>query len=161
MLNIDYIKWLYKKWKFTDLYPRNHGKVIFQEMIEDLEYDWKVLIFGTKCFVLKRFTKKNDFRASGSGLFDYTAVPPDTVLDFALDTIKRLNVPFASLDIVESNGRCFLIEYQSVHFGLLTALNAKTYYRYTDTGWVGNNKDKEVDYFFASAIGDFIELENN
>jgi glutathione synthase/RimK-type ligase-like ATP-grasp enzyme len=158
--NIEYFKWLYKKWKYNTLYPKQHGKVIFQEMIENLLFDWKVLIFNDVCFVLKRFTKKDDFRASGSGIFDYKAIPSDEVLNFALEVRKKLNIPFASFDIVESDNQCFLIEYQSIHFGLLTALNAEVYYKYENNNWKSYKKDYEVDYFFANAIIDYIETEN-
>lgn len=156
IFNIEYVKWLYKKWKFNNLYPQYHGKVIFQEMIDGLNHDWKVLIFGNKCFVLKRFTKKNDFRALGSGKFDYDAIPSNEVLDFAYDVLNKLNIPFASLDIVEKNNQCSLIEYQAVHFGLLTALNSKVYYELDSKQWNSKQKNKEVDYFFAEALVDFI-----
>ena len=160
-LNIGYFKWLYKKWKYNTLYPRQHGKVIFQEMIENLLFDWKVLIFNDVCFVLKRFIKKDDFRASGSGIFDYKAIPSDKVLNFALEIRKKLNIPFASFDIVESNNQCFLIEYQSIHFGLLTASNAEVYYKYENNNWNTYKKDLEVDYFFANSIVDYIKTEND
>lgn len=158
VFNIEYIKWLYKKRKFPKLYPKFHGKVIFQELINDLDHDWKILIFGNKCFVLKRFMKKNDFRASGSGKFDSDATPSTQVLNFAYNSMKKLDVPFASFDIVEKKDRCLLIEYQVVHFGLITALNAKEYYDYDDTKhqWVKKVKNREVDYFFAEAIIDYI-----
>jgi len=161
IFNVEYFKWLYKKWKYNTLYPKEHGKVIFQEMIKNLEYDWKVLIFNDVCFVLKRFIKKDDFRASGSGLFDYQAIPSNEVLDFALETKRKLKIPFVSFDIVESDNQCFLIEYQSIHFGLLTALNAEVYYKYKNHCWNKYKKDLEVDYFFANAIIDFIKTEND
>jgi glutathione synthase/RimK-type ligase-like ATP-grasp enzyme len=159
--NMEYFKWLYKKWKYDTLYPKQHGKVIFQEMIENLLFDWKVLIFNDVCFVLKRFTKKDDFRASGSGIFDYTPIPSAKVLDFALETKTKLKIPFASFDIVESDSQCFLIEYQSIHFGLLTALNAEVYYKYENNNWNRKKKDLEVDYFFANSIVDYIKTGND
>jgi hypothetical protein len=36
----------------------------------------------------------------GSGKFDYEAMPTDNILSFSLDSIQKLDVPFASLDIV-------------------------------------------------------------
>lgn len=159
ILNKEYFKWLYKKWKFNDLYPKYHGKVIFQEMIDGLDHDWKVLIFYNKCFVLKRFTKDNDFRASGSGKFDYEAMPTDKILSFSLDTIQKLDVPFASLDIVVKDNTPMLIEYQTVHFGLLTALYGKVYYEFDGSKWNKKKKEKEVDHFFAEALVSFIVKE--
>lgn len=158
-LNSDNLKWLIKKWKYRKLYPKYHGKVILQEMIEGLDHDWKILIFYDKCFVLKRYTRENDFRASGSGNFIYDAVPPHRILNFAYEVIDKLNVPFASLDIVEKDGKCFLIEYQTVHFGLITALNGTKYFELNKltNNWDQKPKSREVDYFFADAVVKFIE----
>ena len=157
-LNFEYMKWLYKKIRFKKLYPKYHGKVILQEMVQGLDHDWKILVFGNQCYALKRFVKNNDFRASGSGKFDYDAVPSDNILNFALEVTRRLNLPFASLDIIEKNGQCILVEYQSVHFGLLTALQAKKLYEFNISQNIWHQKavEQEVDTLFAEAIVNFI-----
>lgn len=35
----------------------------------------------------------------------------------------KLDTPWVSLDIIEKSGRYYLIQYQSVHFGLATLIN--------------------------------------
>ena len=47
------------------------GYVYFQEFIPDNKFDIRVVVIGDKAFALKRMTRKNDFRASGSGNIVY------------------------------------------------------------------------------------------
>ena len=47
----------------------NHRrKFVIQNFIPDLQNDYKILIYGDKYYVLFRRNRKNDFRASGSGM---------------------------------------------------------------------------------------------
>ena len=141
-------------YKFKGLYPKKFGRVVAQDFIEDLKYDWKVLVFGNSIFTLKRFVRDDDFRASGSGKFDFDAVPNDKLIEFAYSCRSKLDVPFVSLDIAESSdGAMSVIEYQSVHFGLVTALNCHQYY--TIEGGKVNKIERgieNIESFFASSI---------
>ena len=49
----------------------NRGKIVVQEFIPGLKNDYKVLIFGSKYYVLYRRVREGDFRASGQGLLEY------------------------------------------------------------------------------------------
>src|SRR5690606_36210743 len=53
---------------------------VTQAFVEGLDCDYKVLVFADKYYVLKRGIWKGDFKASGSGLFDFQT-PPDGLLD--------------------------------------------------------------------------------
>lgn len=148
---------MFRKLKFPKRYPRRTGKLIFQELIPNLEYDWKVLVFFDRIYCLKRYTRKNDFRASGSGLFDFTEVPSKLLLDFALDSREKLNVPMVSLDIVSKENKCYLIEYQAVHFGLITAIKNDNYYSKSDNNqWERNFKNHSIEYDIAYAINKYV-----
>lgn len=151
---------LYRKFKFKNKYPNRIGKVIFQEKIRTLDSDWKVLVFYDKYYILKRYTKQNDFRASGSGIFDISADVPENIIYFANEVTQKLNSPLLSLDIVEKDGVCYLIEYQAVHFGLLTAIDNNVYYQLTSKGIIKNKKSNDVEYDFAYAIDNYISLES-
>ena len=109
------------------------GKVVLQEMIEDLDHDWKVLIFGDRFYTLKRSTREGDFRASGSGLFQIEKAP-DHVLDFAEQCHNILQTPTSSLDVAERKGECWLIEFQATHFGPYTQITSPDYYQRSSTG---------------------------
>ena len=58
-------------------------KIIIQDYISGLDGDYKVLIYDKKYYVLRRYNCKNDFRASGSGIFVFEENIPRAVLDFA------------------------------------------------------------------------------
>ncbi len=47
------------------------GYVYFQDFIPNNTYDIRIIIVADKAFAIKRLTRKNDFRASGSGMIVY------------------------------------------------------------------------------------------
>ncbi len=158
---VEKIKSLIKsKVLYRGLYPNKIGRVVAQDFLPGLKFDWKVLVFGNSVFALKRYTKKNDFRASGSGMFDFSDIPSDELIKFAVDVRKRLDTPFISLDIAELDcGSFSVIEYQSVHFGLSTALNSKHHFK------VNNNNVEmikgnisNVEFYFCQSFMEFIEV---
>jgi glutathione synthase/RimK-type ligase-like ATP-grasp enzyme len=50
---------------------REKGYVYFQEFIPNCDHDIRIQFIGDKCYAMKRYTRKNDFRASGGGNIDY------------------------------------------------------------------------------------------
>lgn len=163
LLNIDIyesIKRLIKtKIKFRNLYPKKFGRVVLQELIPDLAYDWKILVFDDYVFALKRYTRKNDFKASGSGIFDFNAIPNDSLINFAVETRRMLDTPFISLDIAEDkNNKFSIIEYQAIHFGLTTALNCHQYYFYNNgRPQKISKKIDSIESFFSKSIINYIQ----
>lgn len=135
---------------------------IIQEFVSDLSHDYKVLVFGDKYFVLKRYVRKNDFRASGSGNFTYEA-PSPAVLNYAKKIFDLLDTPFVSLDIAERNENCYLIEYQGVGFGPITLENSSGYYAYSDSGdggsWDFINEEPDLERSYADALKYFIDIK--
>lgn len=121
-----------------------------QDFISNLVCDYKVLVFGDRYFVLKRNVRKNDFRASGSGDFEFID-PPIEVLDFAKEIAEVLKNPYLSLDIAQSDKGCHLIEFQATNFGPYTLLNAPVRYIYDRKTWVKeeNCRDLEANYSYA------------
>ncbi|ARX09381.1 TPA: hypothetical protein SMV75_001918 [Proteus mirabilis] len=163
LLNTDIyesIKRLIKaKIKFKNLYPKKFGRVVLQELIPNLAYDWKILVFDDYVFALKRYTRKNDFKASGSGLFDFNATPSDSLIKFSVETRIKLDTPFISLDIAEDENNEFsIIEYQAIHFGLTTALKCHQYYFYNNgTPKKIPERIDSIESLFSKSIVNFIE----
>ena len=143
-----------RRFKYKNQYPRKRGKILLQEKINDVNHDWKILIFGNDYFCLKRSVRKNDFRASGSGNFDFEAVPSNIVLGFAYDVKNKLDTPWVSLDIIEKGENCYLIEYQALHFGLSTLINNRYLYEYDENknDWTKKLKENECEFYFAKAL---------
>src|SRR5690606_14304899 len=105
---------------------------------------------GNRYFVLKRNVRKSDFRASGSGDFEFVD-PPVDVLDFAKEITDTLKNPYLSLDIAQSDKGCHLIEFQATNFGPYTLLNSPSRFINCDNTWnkEENCKDLEANYSYA------------
>jgi glutathione synthase/RimK-type ligase-like ATP-grasp enzyme len=68
--------------------------VIIQTFIEGLAGDYKVLIYGKKYYIMFRKNRKNDFRASGSGIsFEVPENEYDGLLNFAHKLTLEIDYP--------------------------------------------------------------------
>jgi len=152
----NFIKYRKKVNAYRNKHPLKVGKIIFQEFIDGIENDWKILIFGNKLFYLKRYFKDHDFRASGSGNFDNTTAPDEKLLEFAMLVKHRLNTPWVSLDIIQKNDSLYLIEYQCVHFGLYTAMKSIKHFEYINGKFIEFNGQIDIDKIFAEELYSFI-----
>lgn len=137
------------------------GRFLLQEFVPNLENDWKILIFGDKYYVLNRKVRKNDFRASGSGKLDYVE-PPKEVLEFAKECFEKLDMPLASLDVcMDKNKKCYLIEYQGLHFGPYTLINSEWYYEYQNKGFIKKEGKSDLAIEYANAYIKYLECGGN
>jgi len=94
-----------------NMLPREKGYVYFQEFIPNNDFDIRVNVIGDKCFATRRFVRKNDFRASGSGNFDRSPDKIDkAILKTAFEISERINAQALALDLITDNGRCKVIE---------------------------------------------------
>lgn len=57
--------------EFVKMHAPEKGYVYFQEFIPNNDHDIRVIVVGEKAFGIKRMTRENDFRASGSGTIIY------------------------------------------------------------------------------------------
>ena len=110
-------------------------KIIVQNFIDGLSCDYKVLVFWDKYYVLRRNVRPNDFRASGSGLFEFPQEVSNEFLDFSLKTFKTFNSPFISMDIAQKDNEFYLIEFQFVAFGTYTLEKAQWHFEQIDGRW--------------------------
>ena len=138
----------------------SYSKKVFKPLVEqkfvpDLKHDFKVLVFGNRYFVLKRSVRKNDFRASGSGHFEFID-PPQQVLNYAREIAISLDNPYLSLDIAQSETGCHLIEFQGTNFGPYTLLNAPYRFVYKEGEWSREKNDKDLESNYAYALNDYM-----
>ncbi len=138
------------------IYRNNTRKFVVQEFIPNLKDDWKILIYGEKYYVLNREVRTGDFRASGSGKFSYVD-PPEGMLDYCRDIFNKLKTPYLSLDIAFDGQKYYLIEFQSVYFGLFTILNAKYFYEKEGDIWKKKEYFSTVEEEMALSIFDFLD----
>ena len=120
----------------TDRGTRGLGTIVMEEFLPGLAGDWKVIVIGDVAASLWRGVRPNDFRASGSGVFEFRKAP-DEILNFAHDVTRKLDIPWASLDIAEPIGPPQLLEYQAVHFGTTATDKTPAHFaRSSDGRWV-------------------------
>jgi glutathione synthase/RimK-type ligase-like ATP-grasp enzyme len=80
------------------------GYVLFQEFIPGNKFDIRVVTIGDRAFAIKRLVRKNDFRASGSGLIVYNKSEIDEhCIEIAFETTKKLDAQCVAYDFVFDN----------------------------------------------------------
>jgi len=92
------------KTPYEKVMGKERGYVYFQDYIDGCTYDIRVKVINNKCWAFKRYTRENDFRASGSDLHDYSkeGIPLDTI-KIAFDISKKLHLQCVAFDFILSN----------------------------------------------------------
>lgn len=135
-------------------------KYVVQEMIPGLQGDFKVLCMGRRYYCLYRKNRENDFRASGSGLFNWNieeVIDESSLLGYAEQVYKTLDTPIASLDIGFDGTDFHLIEFQILYFGTLTAENSKYYYSNNMGRWDKVKEACVIEEVLADAVDFYIK----
>ncbi len=139
---------------------RNRKKFILQEFVPGLNADFKILNFGDLFFCFKRPTRRNDFRASGSGnknyLYGIEAGVSDKLLDYAKQITDLLKTPFLSMDIVDFNGVFHLLEFQAVYFGTVGVIKSKGHYEFSKGSWEYIEEGMTVEETYIHSIGKYL-----
>tara|TARA_B100000963_G_scaffold121937_1_gene106337 strand:+ start:19503 stop:20510 length:1008 start_codon:yes stop_codon:yes gene_type:complete len=95
-----------------NIFENEKEYVSFQEFIPNNEFDCRVIIIGNRAISVIRYNRKNDFRASGSGIASY---PDENNSDLdciktAFEINKKLNFQSISLDFIYKDSKPILIE---------------------------------------------------
>jgi glutathione synthase/RimK-type ligase-like ATP-grasp enzyme len=131
-------------------------KFVIQNMIENLQNDWKVLIFGNKYYVLYRKVRENDFRASGSGRFEYNLDLPGGFLDYCEDIYKYFDVPNLGIDVAFDGKEYFLFEFQAIYFGSHTLDTAPYFYIRNNDKWEIIYETSVLEKEYANSIVNYL-----
>jgi len=90
---------------------REKGYVYFQDFIPDNDFDTRLIVIGNRCFGIKRHCRKNDFRASGSGVISHLGEYTDKrIIELAFNVADKLKVQSIALDIVYDNNIPKIVE---------------------------------------------------
>jgi hypothetical protein len=138
---------------------RHRRKFVVQPFLPGLGNDWKILIYGKKYYVLMRRTRQDDFRASGSGRFEFIKEIPAGLLDFASSVFSRLGVPHLSMDVGVSGNRFHMFEFQAVHFGTTTIEESPFYFSRSGQEWTRVDGPSEVEEEFVRSVVDFLSAK--
>lgn len=139
-------------------YIKKKALFVLQDYIKGLEYDYKVLVFYDRVYVLKRFVRDNDFRASGSGNFIFE-IPSNELLDFCINVREIIGSPFVSLDVAETEEGYSCIEYQCTHFGPYTQINSKYYFSRKNGIWNRIEKENKLEQDYAYALNHYLNTK--
>ena len=104
--------------------PRQRGYCMFQEFVPGNTSDTRIVVVGKRAFGIRRMVRKNDFRASGSGLLDYNQneISLDCVR-LAFEAARKLNTQSLALDFVkDEDGKFWIVE---ISYGY----SVKAYYK--------------------------------
>ncbi|QNH98443.1 hypothetical protein [Shewanella algae] len=133
------------------------SRLLLQNFIPNLKSDYKVLVFGDKYYVLKRFVK-GEFKASGSGLFSFDNDGYfESVLDYAREYVTSYSAPIYSLDIIlDENCNGHIVEVQFTHVGPLTLIDSDGYYKFIDNKWIFFNAKSNLETEFSLAVVSYL-----
>ncbi|MBE0369260.1 hypothetical protein PAUR_a3075 [Pseudoalteromonas aurantia 208] len=136
----------------------HRSKVILQEFVPDLPGDYKVLVYKNKTYALKRLNRKNDFRASGSGRFEFSTDVPDEVLQAANNLVEHFKCPYISVDLAfDPRGKeVHLIEFQFLMFGTYTLEKSPHYFVKEDANWKVIEQNSVLEHELVDSIVDYI-----
>lgn len=137
----------------------NRKKFLVQEFIPGLSFDYKVLIYGSKYYVIKRDVKPGDFRASGMGRLSFVSDIPDGLLDFSEACFAAFKAPHASFDIACSGHRFYLLEAQFVYFGTYTIECSNFYFVRGNDKWEKIETGSVLEEEYVNSIIQFIKNE--
>lgn len=102
-------------------FNREKGYIYFQDFIKDLEFDTRITVIGSKCFTMRRYCRKNDFRASGSGVKDYNPELFDKEsIKLAFEITRRLKAQSLAFDFVKDGENWKILE---ISYGFVMGRN--------------------------------------
>lgn len=131
----------------------NHRKkFITQNFIDGLSFDYKILVYGEKFYVLKRKNRPGDFRASGSGLLSFPKEVSSDLLDYAEKIFTFFNAPFISIDVGVRDNEFFLLEFQFLSFGNYALEHSSFFYKRENSQWLKVNEISRLEEVFTDAI---------
>lgn len=82
--------------------PRQKGYAYFQEFIPNDGFDLRVIVIGNKAFAIRRETRHNDFRASGSGEISYEReLFNEQLIQSAFEINQQIKSQSLALDFVK------------------------------------------------------------
>lgn len=91
--------------------PVQRGYAYFQDFVPDNRFDIRVVTIGERSFAIKRHTRGDDFRASGSGRISYDPSEiPLPCVQISFDLAEKLAAQSIAYDYVFQNGQILLIE---------------------------------------------------
>lgn len=127
------------------------GYIYFQEFIPALEYDTRLTVIGNRCIAIRRYCRKGDFRASGSGILEYDPNIFDLkTIQSAFDIAKKLDTQSLALDFIKVGDEFKVVE---ISYGFTMGSSYDDSLGYWDSNLIWHEEDVNPQFFI---IEDFI-----
>jgi glutathione synthase/RimK-type ligase-like ATP-grasp enzyme len=137
---------------FSHYHQKEIGYAYFQDFIPNNDHDTRVVVIGcSRAMAERRYVRKGDFRASGSGHFEYGKVD-NRVLDIAFKMAEKLQMQSVAFDFIMDNDKPLIVEI-SYGFGTHGISHSGGYWT-PDLAW---HEDKDLD-FCGWMVEDLIKL---
>lgn len=157
--NIKAIKFIFKGFgrlfiptELSKFSQREKGYIYFQDFLPNNDHDTRLVIIGDRCFGLRRYTRKNDFRASGSGLIAYdTELFDHRCIKIAFDITKKLGAQSVAFDFIWDGEIPKIVE---ISYCFIMGAFYDDCHGYWDSNLVWYNKNVDPQYFM---IEDFLK----
>jgi glutathione synthase/RimK-type ligase-like ATP-grasp enzyme len=134
------------------LSPNEMGYVYFQDFVPENKYDTRLVVIGDRCFGVRRYCRKGDFRASGSGIKAYGPELFDKKsIQIAFEIAKKLKTQCIAFDFLRDGQQSKIIE-MSYCFVMGSFYDNCPGYWDSDLNWHEENINPQ--YFM---IEDFLE----
>jgi hypothetical protein len=90
---------------------REIGYFYTQEYINNNEYDDRLVIIGNRCYCLRRYCRRDDFRASGSGNFEFNHnIFPKESIQICFDAASKLMTQCVAFDVIYKDSTPLIVE---------------------------------------------------
>lgn len=143
-------------------YITREENFIIQELVPGLDHDYRVLIAGSRYYVMKRLAKSGDFRASGSKKFVFDEEPNPQLLNHAQQIYEKFDTPFLSIDLIFDGKQYYMIEFQSLHFGVNVVVKSKGYFSIHPGGaWCLYKEKPMLERLFAQTFAEYLSRQND
>ncbi|MFB6318212.1 RimK family alpha-L-glutamate ligase [Saccharicrinis sp. FJH54] len=95
---------------------KEKGYVLFQDFIPNNTYDTRLIIVGNRCFGTRRYCRPDDFRASGSGLYDNSPdIYNNESIKIAFDIADKLGAQSIAYDFLLQNNKPVICEISYIY----------------------------------------------
>lgn len=133
------------------LLPVQKGYVYFQDFVKNNTYDTRVVTIGKRSLAVRRMNRKNDFRASGSGIVDPS---PDKIdlkaVKLSIDIARKLDIQSLACDFIYDEGELKIVE---ISYGIKAGLPCSGFMGYWDESLKWNDGEVNPEFWI---IEDFI-----
>lgn len=132
------------------------GYVYFQDFIPGNNHDTRLVVIGNRCFGIRRYNRKGDFRASGSGILAYE---PELFnkrsIEIAFEASENLNTQSIAYDFVLDGKEPKIVE---ISYAFTMGKSYDDCQGFWDSNMNWHDKKVNPQYFI---IEDFIESLRN